>query len=743
MKKNINIDFIGKYSQARDYQLDNPNKRLMDLLTLMPARFESEAKAREYSECLLKDIILNPVDLPEGSLKGTSHDCFCGLSDEINQISQQSSMAQHPISPHYSFKQSIRDDEAVKIAYGKEMKTIAEYLRNHLSVLVICDRILTEFIYPEVCRMAGKTTICDTSMAGQTDQPSKMEQTQQAINGGPSDLKKNLQILLNNQQTNELIVIRTLEMLDNTDMIELVYRNIKEGVRPQLLGFIDPSIEVQKVLTDRFAVHVTVMGLSRYIKDVNGQNTYTVSQLITEKEHHCFTEYQQEDLFKKVAGLNAIQFRHAMQYVSASVFDKQEPKKVFELILNFKKSTSEEIEIPTIRFEDIGGYEEVKHQLKRMIRLIDSNVGGMEPEERLKLIPRGFIFHGPPGTGKTLFAKAIANEMNATIQMVSGPEIMDKYVGQSENNLRRIFSTARRNAPSVIFFDEFDSIASQRSTYSDGAARSNNAVVAQLLTELDGFREDQTVIVIGTSNRLDIIDQALLRPSRLRPVEIKRPDHAARKEVAGIHAKKFGVNKLITDLFTLVKSNIQSYQDNNNEIPESFYQMLYSIHPPYEYALDQEKKHEQFKRELEAFFCFVQNISQVNSSDPDDFLVQFKEKLIAMGKNYGMVLSDIKPSDILKDQPYLTRMQSDIKDIFSMIINQEQKGLSLAHYYSATLELIAEYTNGFNNDEIRSVFQEASLAHHMEGQLVTPRYLSQLIGLIQKRRDEREAMREK
>src|SRR4029077_1588105 len=117
-------------------------------------------------------------------------------------------------------------------------------------------------------------------------------------------------------------------------------------------------------------------------------------------------------------------------------------------------------------------------------------------------------------------AKAIANELNATIQMISGPEIMDKNVGQSEDNLRRIFATARRNAPAVVFFDEFDSIAAQRSNYADGGARANNAVVAQLLTELDGFRRDQTVLVIGTTNRIDIIDEALLRPSRLRPIEI-------------------------------------------------------------------------------------------------------------------------------------------------------------------------------------------------------------------------------
>jgi SpoVK/Ycf46/Vps4 family AAA+-type ATPase len=161
--------------------------------------------------------------------------------------------------------------------------------------------------------------------------------------------------------------------------------------------------------------------------------------------------------------------------------------------------------------------------------------------QRRKLAPRGFIFHGPPGTGKTLFAKAIANAMNATIQMVSGPEIMDMWVGKSESNLRHIFSIARRNAPAVIFFDEFDSIAMQRSGAGDGASRASNAVVAQLLTELDGFHDDQDILVIGTTNRLDIIDEALVRPSRFQPVEIGLPDEQARRQIAAIHAHTFDI----------------------------------------------------------------------------------------------------------------------------------------------------------------------------------------------------------
>ena len=158
--------------------------------------------------------------------------------------------------------------------------------------------------------------------------------------------------------------------------------------------------------------------------------------------------------------------------------------------------------------------------------------------------------------------------MNATIQMVSGPEIMDMWLGKSESNLRRIFTIARRNAPAVIFFDEFDSIAAQRSSFGDGGSRASNAVVAQLLTELDGFHADQDILVIGTTNRLDIIDEALLRPSRFQPIQIPLPDLAARRKIAEIHATSFAVP--LPDLYLLDLIAEHTDQFNGDEIRAIF-----------------------------------------------------------------------------------------------------------------------------------------------------------------------------
>jgi transitional endoplasmic reticulum ATPase len=115
------------------------------------------------------------------------------------------------------------------------------------------------------------------------------------------------------------------------------------------------------------------------------------------------------------------------------------------------------------------------------------------------------------------------------------------YVGESERKLRELFAEARRNAPAVLVFDEFDSIAGQRTGRDDGGSRAGNAIVAQLLTELDGFRPEVPVIIVGTTNRIDLIDAALLRPSRFRPIKIDLPNPVARQEIARWHAKHFGV----------------------------------------------------------------------------------------------------------------------------------------------------------------------------------------------------------
>ncbi len=195
-----------------------------------------------------------------------------------------------------------------------------------------------------------------------------------------------------------------------------------------------------------------------------------------------------------------------------------------------KESTSG---IPTVTYEDIGG---LKEEIRKIREMVELPLRHPELFERLGIEPpKGVLLYGPPGTGKTLLAKAVANEANAHFIYLSGPEIMSKYYGQSEENLREIFKEAQENAPSIIFIDEIDSIAPKRDEVSGEVER---RVVAQLLALMDGLESRGKVVVIGATNRPNALDPALRRPGRFdREIEIGIPDRRARKEILEIHTR--------------------------------------------------------------------------------------------------------------------------------------------------------------------------------------------------------------
>ena len=155
--------------------------------------------------------------------------------------------------------------------------------------------------------------------------------------------------------------------------------------------------------------------------------------------------------------------------------------------------------------------------------------------------PKGVLLHGPPGTGKTLLAKAVANETNANFYMIGGPEIMSKYYGESEERLRNVFEQAEKNAPSIIFIDEIDSIAPKREEVSGEVER---RIVSQLLSLMDGMSSRGRVVGIGATNRINAIDPALRRPGRFdREIEIGVPDRNGRLEILQIHTRGMPIAK--------------------------------------------------------------------------------------------------------------------------------------------------------------------------------------------------------
>jgi transitional endoplasmic reticulum ATPase len=204
-----------------------------------------------------------------------------------------------------------------------------------------------------------------------------------------------------------------------------------------------------------------------------------------------------------------------------------------------EKPAKEEKAGPRVTYEDIGG---LSNEIKKVREMIELPMKHPELFERLGVeAPKGVLLYGPPGTGKTLLAKALASETNAHFETLSGPEIMSKYYGESEEKLRQLFKTAEEQAPSIVLIDEIDSIAPKREEVTGEVER---RVVAQLLALMDGMEARGKVVVIGATNRPDSLDPALRRPGRFdREIEIGVPNRKSRFEVLQIHTRGMPLSK--------------------------------------------------------------------------------------------------------------------------------------------------------------------------------------------------------
>ncbi len=227
--------------------------------------------------------------------------------------------------------------------------------------------------------------------------------------------------------------------------------------------------------------------------------------------------------------------------------EKLPPETLDKLIVNaedFSKALMEVIpsgmrevfiENPDVKWEDIGGLDEVKRELQEAVEW-PMKYPGLYDKLGHKM-PRGILLHGVSGTGKTLLAKAVATESEANFISVRGPELLSKWVGESERGIREIFKRARQSSPCVIFFDEIDSIAPIRGA--GGETQVSERVVSQLLTELDGMENMHGVVVLAATNRADMIDPALLRPGRFdKIIQIPLPDKDSRKKILEITARE-------------------------------------------------------------------------------------------------------------------------------------------------------------------------------------------------------------
>ncbi len=291
-----------------------------------------------------------------------------------------------------------------------------------------------------------------------------------------------------------------------------------------------------------------------------------------------------------------------------------------ELTLNPKAIEILEEKILEVNYEDIGGLSEEINKIREMVELPLKHPNlflrlGIEP-------PKGVLLHGPPGTGKTLLAKAVANESEANFVLVNGPEIMNKFYGESEKRIRDIFDEAEKNAPSIIFIDEIDAIAPKRE---ESYGELERRVVSQLLTVMDGLKSRGKIVVIGATNRPNAIDPALRRPGRFdREVSIGVPNKEARLNILKIHSRNMPLTKDVN----LIKLA---------EITHGFVGADVA-------ALCKEAAMNVLRRTL----------PELNLGDNDDLPAEVLEKLVVTEEDFNAALKLVRPSalrEVLIEKP--------------------------------------------------------------------------------------------
>ena len=344
------------------------------------------------------------------------------------------------------------------------------------------------------------------------------------------------------------VVAQLLSLMDGLeergDVTVIAATNRVDAIDPALRrgGRFDREIEIgvpdKKGRLEIFQVHTRGMPLSDKVDvDQMAENT------------HGFVGADIESLAKEAA-MNALRRIRPQIDLETDEIDAEllESIRVTEddfkdALKGIEPSAMREVfvEVPDITWHDVGGLEDTKERLRETIQW---PLDYPEVFEAMDLeSAKGVLMYGPPGTGKTLLAKAVANEANSNFISVKGPELLNKYVGESEKGVREVFEKARSNAPTVVFFDEIDAIAGERGR-NMGDSGVGERVVSQLLTELDGIEALEDVVVIATSNRPDLIDPALLRPGRLdRHVHVPVPDEEARRAIFEVHTR----NKPLAD----------------------------------------------------------------------------------------------------------------------------------------------------------------------------------------------------
>ncbi len=422
--------------------------------------------------------------------------------------------------------------EAVEAAYPGELSRTHAALRRGLPALVECDKELTPFFYKCLRDRLRRDSMRCVYLDGRPDPNAPPTQAPMGLIG---TMISQLREAVRGAVEQRIVVLPHLDLLTTSsggltgearEVISLLYEN------PQILwlGFKDPSFILPRVIENLFPHQESIIGIGRD----------RLAHLVTQRESRKFGRgLNPYLLYKYISGVNAVRLRRLLSSLTGEDYPA-DPQAAIDQLRS--ATLSGDLSLPDIDLhKDIGGYRKVKERLQAEILDIlvakDKLDDAAQVARIESLIPRGMIFWGPPGTGKTLFAKAMASGLGAAVTVVSGPELKSRWVGESEERIRQIFVRARESAPSVIIFDELDSFASARGTYTGSGVE--HSMVNQLLTEMDGFRKDELVFVVGTTNFVESLDPALLRPGRFEfHLEVPYPNINDRRAIFEIYDRK-------------------------------------------------------------------------------------------------------------------------------------------------------------------------------------------------------------
>lgn len=443
-------------------------------------------------------------------------------------------------------------DAATDLCYGEDIATITDALCSYQSVLVECDKLLMPYLLRRLRRRlrshgsdAPRMTIVDHRL---DEGEGAVGATLKAFRG---EVARLIELIQDGEGQSSVLVIPNFDVMVTGDQsgqhVDMTAREVMvvmyENPDLRVLAFKDPNLSIPKAVTEFFSRRADVFGINR---------TH-LSQLITQEEARrldtqVFEPYR---LYKYVSGLNVVKLRQLLQGFSSQRYLDGQPGPVLRELRQATVDVAE-AELPHVPLDNIGGYDGVKRLIQEnvlgLLRSIEERSSDLSEEEleRLeRLIPKNILFTGPPGTGKTMFCKALATELNATVIVVSGPELKSKWVGESEERIRKIFTRARRCAPALIVFDEIDSFGGKRSGGRAEGGRpqsvgtsSDHSMLNQLLTEMDGFKSHESVFVIATTNFASSLDEALRARFRYE-VEIGYPDRADREAIIRLYDDKY------------------------------------------------------------------------------------------------------------------------------------------------------------------------------------------------------------